>query len=134
MAHVAPLCHAFDRERRIAYVATGGVTAKNLRVRHRASLECDDYFEDWDRLHGLVARVRAKIVDRGAGLERARRLLQRKFRQYRDTEFDAVFALHIEAVTSWGCECLRCREPRHRRRIPHSLKLSCPVGVMVNVR
>jgi nitroimidazol reductase NimA-like FMN-containing flavoprotein (pyridoxamine 5'-phosphate oxidase superfamily) len=102
VVHVAPLCHAFDRERRIAYIATGGVTAENLRVRHRASLECDDYYEDWDRLRGLVARVRAKVIDRGAELERARRLLKRKFTQYRDTEFDSVIALHIEAVTSWG--------------------------------
>jgi nitroimidazol reductase NimA-like FMN-containing flavoprotein (pyridoxamine 5'-phosphate oxidase superfamily) len=102
VVHVAPLCHAFDRERRIAYIATGGVTAENLRARHRASLECDDYYEDWDRLRGLVARVRAKVIDRGAELERARRLLKRKFTQYRDTEFDSVIALHIEAVTSWG--------------------------------
>ncbi|HTJ59958.1 MAG TPA: pyridoxamine 5'-phosphate oxidase family protein [Candidatus Saccharimonadales bacterium] len=102
VVHVAPLCHAFDRERRIAYVATGGVTAENLRERRRASLECDDYFEDWDRLRGLVAHVRAKVVDRGAELDRARRLLKRKFAQYRETEFDSVIALHVEAVTSWG--------------------------------
>jgi len=78
------------------------VTAENLRARHRASLECDDYFEDWDRLRGLVAHVRAKVVDRGAELDRARRLLKRKFAQYRETEFDSVIALHVEAVTSWG--------------------------------
>jgi nitroimidazol reductase NimA-like FMN-containing flavoprotein (pyridoxamine 5'-phosphate oxidase superfamily) len=102
VVHVAPLCHAFDRERRIAYIATGGVTAENLRARRRASLECDDYFEDWDRLRGLVAHARAKVVDRGAELARARRLLKRKFAQYGGTEFDAVIALHIEAVTSWG--------------------------------
>jgi nitroimidazol reductase NimA-like FMN-containing flavoprotein (pyridoxamine 5'-phosphate oxidase superfamily) len=100
--HVAPLCHAFDRERRVAYVATDGLTAENLRARHRGALECDDYFEDWDRLRGLVARGRAKVVDRGPELDRARRLLKRKFRQYRDTEFDSVIALRVEAVTSWG--------------------------------
>ncbi|HTJ61567.1 MAG TPA: hypothetical protein VL333_10300 [Candidatus Saccharimonadales bacterium] len=43
-----------------------------------------------------------KVVDRGAGLDRARRLLKRKFARYRDTEFDSVIALHIEAVTSRG--------------------------------
>jgi len=100
--HAAPLCHAFDPGRGTVYVATDGLTARNLRVRHRAAIECDDYFEDWDRLRGLVARARAKVVDRGAELDLARRLLKRKFTQYRNTEIDSVVALHIEAVTSWG--------------------------------
>ena len=102
MPHAAPLCHAFDVERRTVYVATSGVTASNLRVRHRAVIECDDYFEDWGRLRGLVAYARSKVVDRGAELERAVRLLKRKYKQYRDTEFDSVIALHVESVTSWG--------------------------------
>ena len=100
--HAAPLCHAFDPERRIVYVATDGLTASNLRARHRAAIECDDYFEDWDRLRGLVAHARAKVVDRGAKLDRARRLLKRKFKQYRDIEIESVIALHVEDVTSWG--------------------------------
>jgi nitroimidazol reductase NimA-like FMN-containing flavoprotein (pyridoxamine 5'-phosphate oxidase superfamily) len=100
--HVAPLCHAFDPATRTAYVATSGLTAKNLRVRHRASIECDDYFEDWNRLHGVVAHARAKIVRGGAELKRARSLLKRKFDQYRDEEFEEVIALRIESVTSWG--------------------------------
>src|SRR5438270_11485135 len=100
--HVAPLCHAFDPATRTAYVATSGLTAKNLRVRHRASIECDDYFEDWDRLRGLVAHARAKVVDRGAELDRARRLMKRKFKQYRDIEIESVIALHVEEVASWG--------------------------------
>ena len=100
--HTAPLCHAFDPRTRVAYVVTSGLTANNLRVRRRAAIECDDYFEDWDRLRGLVARARAKVVDRGAELERARRLLKRKFTQYRDVEIESVIALHVEDVTSWG--------------------------------
>ena len=100
--HAAPLCHAFDAERRAVYVATSGLTASNLRVRHRAAIECDDYFEDWGRLRGLVAHARSKVIDRGAELERAVRLLRRKYKQYRDTEFDSVLALHVESVTSWG--------------------------------
>ena len=100
--HVAPLCHAFDPATRTAYVATSGLTAKNLRVRHRASIECDDYFEDWDRLRGLVALARARVVRGGSELKRARVLLRRKFEQYRDEEFAEVIALRIESVTSWG--------------------------------
>ena len=100
--HAAPVCHAFDPERRMVYVATDGRTADNLRIRHRAAIECDDYFEDWDRLRGLVAHVRAKVVARGPELDRARRLLKRKFKQYRDVEIESVIALRVEDVTSWG--------------------------------
>ena len=100
--HVAPLCHAFDPTRRTAYVATDGLTAKNLRARRRAAIECDDYYEDWDRLRGLVAHARAKFIRGGAELARARRLLKAKFEQYRDTEIESVNALHVESATSWG--------------------------------
>lgn len=100
--HTAPLCHAFDPATRTAYVATDGLTAQNLRRRHRAAIEVDDYYEDWDRLRGLVAHAKAKVVARGAELERARRLLKRKFEQYRDMDLDEVIALRIESVTSWG--------------------------------
>ncbi len=102
VTHAAPLCHAFDATTRTAYVATSGVTAENLKRRRRGAIECDDYFEDWDRLRGLVAHVRARLVRGGAELAHARQLLKRKFKQYRDTEIDEVIALKIEGVTSWG--------------------------------
>src|ERR1700704_5520055 len=91
--HVAPLCHAFDGARRTAYVYTTGRTARNVSRRPAAALACDDYFEDWDRIRGLVAHTRARIVRRGPELDRARRLLQKKFKQYRDYEIDEVIAL-----------------------------------------
>ena len=100
--HVAPLCHAFDAARRTAYIATDGRTALNLKKRPTASLACDDYFENWGRLQGLVAHVRARIVRRGPELDRAGRLLKKKYKQYRDYEFDEVIALRIESVSSWG--------------------------------
>ena len=76
--------------------------SKNLRARRRAAIECDDYYEDWDRLRGLVAHARAKFIRGGAELARARRLLKAKFEQYRDTEIESVIALHVESATSWG--------------------------------
>jgi hypothetical protein len=78
------------------------MTAQNLRVRPRGAIVCDDYFENWDRLRGIVAHVRAKEIRRGAELERARRLLQRKFKQYRGEEIGVVLALRVERATSWG--------------------------------
>jgi nitroimidazol reductase NimA-like FMN-containing flavoprotein (pyridoxamine 5'-phosphate oxidase superfamily) len=100
--HVAPLCHAFDVATRTVYVATSGVTAENLKRRRRAAIACDDYFEDWDRIRGVVVHARASFVRDGAELDRAVRLLKRKFKQYRDYDIDGVIALQIEAVTSWG--------------------------------
>jgi nitroimidazol reductase NimA-like FMN-containing flavoprotein (pyridoxamine 5'-phosphate oxidase superfamily) len=100
--HTAPLCHAFDAATRTAYVATSGVTAANLKRRRRAAITCDDYFEDWGRIRGVVAHARARTVRGGAELERAVRLLKRKFKQYRDHDIDEVIALRVEAVTSWG--------------------------------
>jgi nitroimidazol reductase NimA-like FMN-containing flavoprotein (pyridoxamine 5'-phosphate oxidase superfamily) len=102
VTHAAPLCHAFDPATRTAYVTTSGTTAENLRERHRAAIECDDYYEDWDRLRGVVAHAKAKVVSRGAELAKARQLLKRKFQQYRDTDIDEVIALRVEEVTSWG--------------------------------
>jgi PPOX class probable F420-dependent enzyme len=100
--HVAPLCHAFDAPRRTAYIATGGQTARNLSRRPVAALACDDYFESWSRLRGVVARARARTVRRGPELDRAVRLLKKKYEQYRDYEFDEAIALRIERVSSWG--------------------------------
>src|SRR2546430_17068074 len=100
--HVAPLCHAFDPARRTAYVATSGRTARNLSKRPTATLECDDYFESWGRLRGVVAHAQARIVRPGPELDRAVRLLKKKYKQYRDYEFDEAIALHIERVSSWG--------------------------------
>ena len=100
--HVAPVCHAFDAQSRTAYVATSGRTARNLRRRPTATLECDDYFENWGRLRGIVAEARARFVRRGAELDRAVRLLKKKYKQYQDYEFDEAIALRVERVTSWG--------------------------------
>jgi hypothetical protein len=73
-----------------------------LSKRPAASIACDDYFENWGRLRGLVAEARARIVRRGPELDRAVRLLRKKYKQYRDYEFDGAIALRIERVSSWG--------------------------------
>ena len=103
--HVAPLCHAFDPSSRTVYVWTDGRTARNLRRRRRGALACDDYFEDWDRLRGLVAHVRGRAVRGGRELAHARQLLKRKFTQYRryeDEDIEWVIGLRVERVKSWG--------------------------------
>lgn len=103
--HEAPFCPAYDERRRTMYVAADrdGHGARNLRARPRAAILCDDYKEDWNRLRGVVVQARARTISRGPELERARRLLSRKFRQYRNMEIDYVLGLRLERVTSsWG--------------------------------
>lgn len=103
-AHAAPFCHAYDERKRTIYFATDpdGRTARNLRARPRATVVCDDYLEDWERIRGLVAHARARTVRRKAEVERARSLLNAKYRQYRSFEIDHVIALKVERATSWG--------------------------------
>jgi nitroimidazol reductase NimA-like FMN-containing flavoprotein (pyridoxamine 5'-phosphate oxidase superfamily) len=102
--HAAPLSHAYDVRRHTLYVATdpGGRTARNLRARPRAAVACDDPYEDWRRIRGLVVRARAHTVRPGSELEHARSLLKEKFRQYRTYDLDYVIALGVVQVTSWG--------------------------------
>lgn len=105
VTHVAPLCHAFDGANQMVYVWTDGRTARNLRQRPRGAVACDDYFEDWDRLRGLLTHVRARTIRGGRELLRARRLLKRKFKQYRqykDDDIDQVIGLRVERAKSWG--------------------------------
>lgn len=100
--HAAPLCHALDG--RTVYMATdrNGHTARNLRKRPRATIVCDDYFEDWKRIRGVVAHGRARKIEGGPELARAQAALVKKFRQYRDEEIDYVIAVRLDRATSWG--------------------------------
>ena len=100
--HVAPLCHALVDS--TVYVATDrdGRTARNLRRKPRAEILCDDYYENWDRLGGVLAYGKAHTVDRGRELKRAQDALTKKFKQYANEEFDYVIALRIEGASSWG--------------------------------
>jgi hypothetical protein len=105
VTHVAPLCHAFNRANQTVYVWTDGRTAQNLRKRPKGAVVCDDYFEDWDRLRGLVAHVHARTIHGGRELVRARRLLKRKFKQYRqykDEDIERVIGLRVERAKSWA--------------------------------
>ena len=50
----------------------------------------------------MVAQFHAEEVRSGPVLDRARRLLQRKFKPYRGEEIDSVLVLRVEQVMSWG--------------------------------
>ncbi|HLW18374.1 MAG TPA: pyridoxamine 5'-phosphate oxidase family protein [Actinomycetota bacterium] len=103
--HGAPVSAAYDGKSRTLYFATdrGGRTATNLRARPRASVALDDYSENWNGLHGIMLRARARKLERGKEFEHSVELLKKKFRQYRPMELDYIVALKVESVVaSWG--------------------------------
>jgi nitroimidazol reductase NimA-like FMN-containing flavoprotein (pyridoxamine 5'-phosphate oxidase superfamily) len=103
--HAAPVSAAYDTTSRTLYFATerGGRTATNLRARSRASVAVDDYSENWNALHGIMLRARARKLERGKEFEHSVELLQKKFRPYRSMELDYIVALKVESVVaSWG--------------------------------
>ena len=103
--HAAPVSAAYDAKSRTLYFATerGGRTATNLRARPRASVAVDDYSENWNGLHGIMLRTRARKLERGKEFEHSVALLQKKFRPYRSMELDYIVALKVESVVaSWG--------------------------------
>ena len=103
--HAAPVSAAYDAKARTLYFATerGGRTATNLRGRPRASVAVDDYSENWNGLHGIMLRARARKLERGNEFEHSVDLLKKKFRQYRPMELDYIVALKVESVVaSWG--------------------------------
>jgi hypothetical protein len=55
-----------------------------------------------DRDGTLVGWPCTRFIGPGAELDRAVRLLKKKYRQYRDYEFDELIALRIDRVASWG--------------------------------
>ena len=101
-SHIAPLCHAMVDS--TVYVATDrdGRTARNLRGKPRAEVLCDDYYENWDRLRGVLACAKARKVEAGRELKRAQQALTKKFKQYEGEDLDYVIALRLETASSWG--------------------------------
>lgn len=102
--HVAPFCHALDRESQTLYVYTGPLakTARNLMERPWARVLCDTYEEDWSRLVGVAASGPGRALTEGEELAHAERLLQAKFPQYRRDRIDFVLAFRLQDVASWG--------------------------------
>ncbi|MFQ6013219.1 MAG: TIGR03668 family PPOX class F420-dependent oxidoreductase [Thermoplasmata archaeon] len=90
--HVVPVCFAFDGAS--FYTATDqkpkGVPPEALRrlqnLRRDASvaLLLDQYREDWSRLRYLLVRGEARFVEDPEERERAFRLLEEKYTQYRE--------------------------------------------------
>ncbi len=74
---------------------------ENPHVALTADLYDDD---DWSRLHWVMVRGRAEILEGGVEHDDAQRLLRAKYPQYRAMDLAPlpVIAIRIERVTSWS--------------------------------
>jgi len=102
--HVVPVCPALEGDEVVVALMDGSVKLRNVREDPRVALVVDDYREDWDANAGLVLRGNARFLE-GPDWERARGLLYEKFSQYAPLspiERDAIVAISLEQVSSWG--------------------------------
>ncbi len=81
--HVVPVCHVLDRGAIYFGSDKNGLKVKNLRRSRRIALVADRYSENWGRLRGVSVAGRAELIRRGRAFDAARRLLYRKYRQYK---------------------------------------------------
>jgi PPOX class probable F420-dependent enzyme len=75
---------------------------ENVRAEPRVSLLADRYDEDWDRLWWVRADGLARVVDEGAELERAVRLLLDRYPQERERPpLGPALAVQVERWRWW---------------------------------
>ena len=104
--HVVPICPALDGD---AIVFASEATAKlqHLRVDPRCAVVFDSYVEDWNLNRQVQIRGTATIVEDGPEWDRAKALLDEKFRQYEPLfpirpGGSVMVVVRIERVTSEG--------------------------------
>jgi nitroimidazol reductase NimA-like FMN-containing flavoprotein (pyridoxamine 5'-phosphate oxidase superfamily) len=106
MPHVVPVCPVLDGDV-LVFASDPNAKIVNLRADPRCAVVFDDYVEDWNLNHQVQIRGSATIVADGPEWDRAKALLDDKYRQYeplfpiRPGESLMVF-VRVERVTSEG--------------------------------
>jgi PPOX class probable F420-dependent enzyme len=105
--HLVPVCHVVTGGK--IYVASGddGAKVRNLRANPRITVTVDLYSDHWGSLKGAMVQGRAKLIERGPGFQRVRKLLYAKYPQYAkeaaispsDSVVIEVTPIHVYA---WG--------------------------------
>jgi len=81
--HLVPVCYAFDGK--AIYIGTDANSkkVKNLKRNPSATLLVDVYYENWNRLKSLMIQGMAEIYEGSEEFAYGRRLLYRKYKQYK---------------------------------------------------
>ena len=104
--HVVPVCPVLDGEI-VLFASDPTAKVRNLRADPRCALIFDDYVEDWNLNRQVQVRGSATIVADGPEWDRAKSLLDEKYRQYeplfpiRPGE-SLMVVVKVERVTSEG--------------------------------
>ncbi len=79
---------------------------RNIVANPRVAFLVHHYDEDWEKLYYVMLRGTASLLERGAEYERALRLLEAKYVQYRERRLTATAGLVIKIVPTtvrhWG--------------------------------
>ena len=81
MPHVVPVCPVLDGDA-IVIASEDNAKIRNLRADPRCAIVFDSYVEDWDHNRQVQIRGTVTILSGGPEWDRAKALLDEKFRQY----------------------------------------------------
>jgi PPOX class probable F420-dependent enzyme len=105
--HLVPVCHAVMGGK--IYVGSGddGAKVRNVKANPLVTVTVDLYSDHWASLKGVMVQGRARLIERGAGFQRARRALYAKYAQYaRDAALSPSDSVVIEITPlhtfTWG--------------------------------
>ena len=104
--HVVPVCPVLDGDA-LVFASDPNAKIRHLRADPRCAIVFDDYVEDWNLNRQVQVRGSATLVADGPEWERAKALLDEKYRQYEPLFPIArggslMVVVRIERVTSVG--------------------------------
>lgn len=108
LPHTTPLCHVFSKG--VLYIETGVASWKvrNLKAGKQVAYVVDEYTEDWDSLRGIRLLGTAEVLKSGKEYNAAKRLLFRKFPQFKALGWtdgvQVVLKITPTWTKSWGLE------------------------------
>lgn len=108
LPHTTPLCHVFSKG--ALYIETGVASWKvrNLKPSKQVAYVVDEYTEDWDSLRGIRLRGTAEVLKSGKEYLAAKRMLIRKFPQFKALGWtdgvQVVLKITPTWAKSWGLE------------------------------
>lgn len=109
--HVIPIVYVFDGEfifspidKKTKKLSPGQLRRiKNIEENSAVSIVIDDYCENWEKLAWVQIRGKAEILKSGSEYQRAVRLLNDKYSQYKKMLLDdcLIILVKIEKCLSW---------------------------------
>ena len=103
--HVSPFCHAFSKG--VVYIEAEGSSWKvaNAARNKDVAYVVDEYTENWERLRGIRMQGTMDVLRSGPEYSSAKRVLMRKFPQFKafwDDAVHVVMKITPTRATTWG--------------------------------